>query len=59
MSEPGDLEARVDALEENNRLLNAMCEDLTDLRTHVDNGFAEVRGRLDGRPQGRSGSSDC
>jgi uncharacterized protein YceH (UPF0502 family) len=27
---------------------NAMREDLTDLREHVDRGFAEIRGRLDG-----------
>jgi predicted nucleic acid-binding Zn-ribbon protein len=38
---------------QNNRLLNAMREDLTDLRTHVDNGFAEVWGRLDGAAAGQ------
>lgn len=40
--------------EQNNRVLNAMREDLTDLRSRVDNGltemqsgFSEMRGRLD------------
>jgi predicted nucleic acid-binding Zn-ribbon protein len=38
---------------QNNRVLNAMREDMTDLRTHVDRGFAEVRGRLDGAAAGQ------
>jgi hypothetical protein len=33
--------------EHNLRVLNAMREDLTDLRFHVDAGFTEIRGRLD------------
>ncbi len=32
---------------QNNRVLNAMREDIIDLREHVDRGFLEVRGRLD------------
>lgn len=38
----------------NNRVLNAVCEDMADLRRHVDDGFAqvdrgfrEIRGRFD------------
>ena len=32
---------------------NAMREDLTDLRTKVDNGFTEIRGRLDATAAGQ------
>jgi hypothetical protein len=32
--------------EQNTRVLNAMREDLTDLRTHVDAGFAQVDRRF-------------
>ena len=39
--------------EQNTRVLNAMREDLVDLRSHVDNGFAEVRGRLDAAAAGQ------
>jgi chromosome segregation ATPase len=31
---------------------NALREDLGDLRTHVNNGFAEMRGRLDATAAG-------
>jgi hypothetical protein len=41
MTQPPDLEAR-----ENTRVLNAMREDLTDLRTRVDDGFAVMENRL-------------
>lgn len=46
--------------EQNTRVLNAMREDLTDLRqrvetgfTRVDNGFTEMRGKLDGAAAGQ------
>ena len=46
--------------DQNNRVLNAMREDLADLRSHVDslssrmdNGFAEVRGKLDAAAAGQ------
>jgi ABC-type transporter Mla subunit MlaD len=46
--------------EQNNRVLNAMREDLSDLRSRVDSlssrvdsGFAEVRGRLDAAAAGQ------
>ncbi|MGH3225673.1 MAG: hypothetical protein ACRDPY_44510, partial [Streptosporangiaceae bacterium] len=39
--------------EQNNRVLNAMREDLADLRSHVDNGFAEIRGKLDAAEAGQ------
>jgi hypothetical protein len=32
---------------------NALREDLTDLRTHVDNGFVEMRGKLDAAAAGQ------
>ncbi len=32
---------------------NAMREDLTDLRQHVDNGFTEMRGKLDAAAAGQ------
>jgi hypothetical protein len=35
--------------DQNNHLLSAMREDLTDLRRHVDEGFAGMRGLLDGQ----------
>jgi hypothetical protein len=46
--------------EQNTRVLNAMREDLTDLRSRVDdglnemrNGFTEVRGKLDAAAAGQ------
>jgi hypothetical protein len=33
--------------DQNTRVLNAMREDLTDLGSHVNDGFAEMRGKLD------------
>lgn len=46
--------------EQNNRVLSAMREDLADLRSHVnnlssrvDNGFAEMRGKLDAAAAGQ------
>ena len=35
--------------DQNNHVLSAMREDLTDLRRHVDEGFAGMRGLLDGQ----------
>jgi hypothetical protein len=35
--------------DQNNHLLSAVREDLTDLRRHVDEGFAGMRGLLDGQ----------
>ncbi|OHV06442.1 hypothetical protein [Mycobacterium talmoniae] len=32
---------------------NALREDLTDLQTHVDNGFVEIRGKLDATAAGQ------
>ena len=32
---------------------NALRADLTDVRTHVDNGFVEIRGKLDGTAAGQ------
>jgi hypothetical protein len=46
--------------EQNSRMLNAMREDLTDLRSRVDNGlaemqngFTEMRGKLDAAAAGQ------
>lgn len=39
--------------EQNTRVLNAMRDDLTDLRQHVDNGFAEMRGKFDATAAGQ------
>jgi hypothetical protein len=39
--------------EQNTRVLNAMREDLTDLRSRVDDGFTEMRGRLDAAAAGQ------
>jgi len=39
--------------EQNTRVLNAMCEDLTGLRSRVDNGFTEMRGKLDAASAGQ------
>lgn len=36
----------------NNRTLNAMREDLTDLRSQMSDGFIEIRGRLDATAAG-------
>jgi chromosome segregation ATPase len=48
-----------DFREQNTRVLNALREDLTDLRSHVDerfakvdDGFAEMRGKLDASAAG-------
>lgn len=38
---------------QNNRVLNAMRADITDLREHVDRGFLEIRGRLDATAAGQ------
>ncbi|MGZ8750047.1 MAG: hypothetical protein ACXWYP_04115 [Pseudonocardia sp.] len=35
--------------DQNNRVLTAMREDLTDMRAHMNEGFAEIRGLLDGQ----------
>ena len=35
--------------DQNNRVLNAMRADLTDMRAHMNEGFAEIRGLLDGQ----------
>jgi len=55
MGQPPDLEG-----EQNTRLLNAMREDLSDFRSAVDErfalvdqGFAEIRGRLDAAAAGQ------
>jgi ABC-type uncharacterized transport system ATPase component len=39
--------------EQNTRVLNAMREDLTGLRSRVDNGFTEMRGKLDAASAGQ------
>jgi hypothetical protein len=39
--------------EQNTRVLNAMREDLTDLRSLVDDGFTEMRGKLDAAAAGQ------
>lgn len=41
-----------EAREHNTRLHNATRQDITGMRAHVDNGFAEVRGRLDAAAAG-------
>ncbi len=53
-------EIRGEIREQNTRLLNTMREDLTDLGqrvktgfTQVDNGFTEMRGKLDGAAAGQ------
>jgi hypothetical protein len=40
--------------EQNNGVLNAMREDLTDFRAHVDDGFIDMRGRLDQAAAGQA-----
>jgi chromosome segregation ATPase len=50
----GELRAEMHELREQNmRLHNATREDLTDLRTRMENAFADVRGRLDGAAAGQ------
>jgi hypothetical protein len=39
--------------EQNTRVLNAMREDLTDLRSRVNDGFAEMRGKFDAAAVGQ------
>ena len=39
--------------DQNTRVLNAMREDVTDLRTSVDTGFTEMRGTLDATAGGQ------
>lgn len=39
--------------EQNTRVLNAMREDLTDVREAVSSGFTEMRGRLDATAAGQ------
>ena len=61
VSQPPHLEARVAEMrgdirefrEQNTRVLNAMRQDLTDLRSRVDDGFAEMRGKLDAAAAGQ------
>jgi hypothetical protein len=36
-----------------NSSFNALREDITDLRTHVDNGFTQMRGKLDATAAGQ------
>lgn len=38
---------------QNTRVLNAMREDLTGLRSRVDDGFTEIRGKLDAAAAGQ------
>jgi chromosome segregation ATPase len=38
--------------EQNTRVLSALRDDLVDLRSHVDQGFAEMRGKLDAVDRG-------
>jgi hypothetical protein len=53
MAAPDNLETRVAALETQDfrqattASFNAMRQDLVDLRTHVGDGFTEMRGKLD------------
>lgn len=42
-----------DFRDQNNRVLNALRADLTDLREHVDSGFASMRGALDATAAGQ------
>lgn len=45
----GEISAEIrEFREQNSRTLNAMRQDHLDLVEHVDRGFAEIRGRLDG-----------
>jgi chromosome segregation ATPase len=39
--------------EHNTRVLNAMREDLTDLRSRVEDGFTEMRGKFDAAAAGQ------
>jgi hypothetical protein len=39
--------------EQNTRVLNAMREDLTDLRTKTDTGFTEMHGKFDDTAAGQ------
>ena len=38
--------------DQNNRVLNAMRDDLNELRSHMDSGFTEMRGKLDATATG-------
>jgi chromosome segregation ATPase len=44
--------------EQNNRVLNAMREDLADFRSQVSEGFTEIRGRLDAAAAGQQQIAD-
>jgi len=44
--------------EQNTRVLNAMRDDLVDLRSVVDRGFIEVRGKLDAAAAGQQQIAD-
>ena len=44
--------------QQNTNVLNAMREDLTDLRSHVDAEFTEMRGRLDAAAAGQQQIAD-
>jgi hypothetical protein len=49
-----DMRAEIrDFREQNTRVHSAMREDITDLRSHVDAGFIEVRGKLDAAAAGQ------
>jgi hypothetical protein len=49
-----EIRAEIRGFEDQNaRVLNAMREDLTDLRSHVFDGFAEMRGKLDAAAAGQ------
>ena len=39
--------------EQNTQVLNVLREDLTDMRSRVDDGFIEIRGRLDAAAAGQ------
>lgn len=39
--------------EQNTQILNAMREDLSDIRQRVDTGFAEIRGKFDATAAGQ------
>jgi hypothetical protein len=42
-----------DFRDQNTQVLNAMRRDFTDLRSHVDAGFVEMRGKLDAAAAGQ------
>jgi uncharacterized protein (DUF885 family) len=53
MANPSDLRGEIrDFREQNTRVLNAMRQDMAGMRRDMADGFAEVRGRLDGTAAG-------